>query len=119
MPAHIAGNATTAAEMFEGYARDEDIPQYGGSDLRREAEIDADSSRPAAALAELVRDTDARCLAAYRAMPDWDGRAPGVTVPRLPAPLVLAWLFGRGDPGLPQLPAWADGGNAVHSDAQM
>lgn len=71
--AHIAGNATTAAEMFEGYARGEEIAQYGGSPTRREAEINADASRSATALAELVGDTGARCLAAYRSMPDWDG----------------------------------------------
>ncbi|MEJ7703074.1 MAG: maleylpyruvate isomerase N-terminal domain-containing protein [Geodermatophilaceae bacterium] len=71
--AHIAGNAGTASEMFEGYARGEDIPQYSGLPARREDEIDADSSLPAAALLDLVRDTGARCLAAYRAMPDWDG----------------------------------------------
>lgn len=71
--AHIAGNATTAAEMFEGYARGADVAQYGGSHTRREAEIEANATRSAAALVELVRDTGARCLAAYRAMPDWAG----------------------------------------------
>jgi len=160
--AHIGGNARTASEMFEGYARGEDIPQYSGLPARREDEIDADSSLPVAALLDLVRDTGARCLAAYRAMPDWDGtlrwqserrpatrgpvsrwreieihrvdldlgysaadwpagfvdfhlprelprlteRAPDVTVPDLSAGEMLAWLFGRGDPDLPQLPAW-------------
>jgi len=160
--AHIAGNATAMAAMFEGYARGEDVRQYGGSPTRREAEIDAQSARPPTALVELVRDSGARCLAAYRAMPDWDGtlrwqsgrwpvtrgpvsrwreieihrvdldrgyaaadwpaefvdfhlgrelprlgdRAPDVTVPDLPAADLLAWLFGRGGPGLPQLPAW-------------
>lgn len=35
-------------------------------------------------------------------------RAPGVTVPPgLPDEDVLAWLVGRGAPGLPELPAWA------------
>lgn len=160
--AHIAGNARTAAEMFEGYARGEQIPQYGGSQVRREAEIEADSRLSAAALAELVRDTGARCLAAYRAMPEWDGtlrwqsgrrpvirgpvsrwreieihrvdldvgyrtadwpagfvefhlvrelarlpeRAPTVTVPDLSPAELLGWLFGRGGPVLPPLPAW-------------
>lgn len=71
--AHIAGNARTAAEMFEGYARGEDIEQYAGSPTRREAEIEADGNRSAAELVELVRQTGARCLAAYRSMPDWEG----------------------------------------------
>lgn len=160
--AHIAGNARTASEMFEGYARGEDVPQYAGSPTRRDDEIDADSDLPASALVELVQETGARCLAAYRAMPDWDGtlqwlggrslvtrgpisrwreievhrldldlgyspadwstdfvefhlarelpglagRAPDVTAPDLSAAQVLAWLFGRGRPGLPQLPPW-------------
>ena len=160
--AHIAGNARTAAEMFDGYARGEEVAQYGGSASRREAEIEADSHRSATALVELVRHTGARCLAAYRAMPDWDGtlqwqsgrwpvtrgpesrwreieihridlqlgytpsdwpaefvefhlarelprlpeRAPDLAVPDLSPAQLLAWLFGRGGAGLPQLPPW-------------
>jgi len=160
--AHLAGNATAMAEMFEGYARGEEVQQYAGSPDRREAEIDTVSTRPADQLIDLVRDTGARCLAAYRVMPDWSGslrwrsgrwpvtrgpvsrwreieihrldldlgytpsdwpaqfvafnleremarlpeRAPGVQAPAHPATTVLAWLFGRGDRGLPPLPAW-------------
>lgn len=160
--AHVAGNATTAAEMFEGYAQGADVSQYGGSLTRREVEIEDNATRSAAALVELVRGTGARCLAAYRAMPDWDGtlrwqggrfpvtrgpvsrwreieihridldlgytpadwsaqfvdfhlarelphlgeRAPGVAVPDRSSAKLLAWLFGRGDPDLPQLPPW-------------
>lgn len=33
-------------------------------------------------------------------------RAPGVTPPRLPPYDVLAWLYGRAGPGLPDLPPW-------------
>ena len=33
-------------------------------------------------------------------------RAPGTTPPQLPDAELLAWLVGRGDAGLPELPAW-------------
>lgn len=33
-------------------------------------------------------------------------RAPGVHAPELAAHAVLAWLYGRGEPGLPELPPW-------------
>lgn len=81
MLAHLVGNATAMSEMFEGYAEDRDVTQYGGSELRRTAEIEQWQALPAAGLIALVADSGARCLAAYRGMPDWSGS--------------LQWLSGR------------------------
>jgi len=79
--AHLVGNATAMAEMFEARATGQDVPQYGGSEHRREADIAAQAVLPAAELVELVRDSGARCLGALRAHRDWDG--------------TLQWLSGR------------------------
>lgn len=160
--AHLVGNATAMAEMFEGYAAGREVRQYGGSEQRRAAEIEAWQALAGAELIALVGASGARCLAAYRALLDWDGtlqwlsgrwparrgpisrwreieihrvdlalgytcadwsrafvdlhlatelprlaeRAPGLTAPTVPPAEQLAWLVGRGAPGLPELPSW-------------
>jgi maleylpyruvate isomerase len=43
-----------------------------------------------------------------RELPRLADRSVGTAVPEgLPEHAVLAWLIGRGEPGLPELPAWA------------
>lgn len=79
--AHLVGNATAMSEMFEGYAEGRDVTQYGGSPERREADVQTLSGLPAGELQARVNDSGARCLAAYRRMPDWSGH--------------LQWMSGR------------------------
>lgn len=79
--AHLVGNATAMAAMFEGYVEGREVTQYGGSEQRRTTGIEEWQALARTELMALVQDSGARCLAAYRGMPDWTG--------------TLQWLSGR------------------------
>lgn len=162
---HLARNAETFADAFDGVRRGEVLSMYGGSVESRNADIEAGAARGAAELIDDVQRTSSRFLQGLRTLadPDWSGhirhlrggllsieevvwmrrqeveihhldlalgyrpedwpadfvefnlprqlqrlpeRAPDVVAPDLLPHDLLAWLYGRGGPTLPDLPPW-------------